>query len=141
MKLFLSLILAAAAIAQTTVRPGQLSSNSAPGAHLVMFDAQGKYFIAVLGSGITIDTTVSPAVLRVAPAPASVINEAADVLKPTQAVTVVPLTQTPSGPLALYWNGILLAPGEDYTYTAGSRSLTLNRPAQAGDIVQARYRY
>lgn len=48
---------------------------------------------------------------------------------------------SPAGSLDLYLNGLLLAPGSDYTLTTNSINFFLHSTPQPGDVVIASYRY
>lgn len=118
----------------TALKPTQLAAVSSPSFQLLAFLPSGAATLVQIDGSLILDTTTSPPTLR-----ANIFREMVDVWKPQIPQTDLPLSHIPiNAPLVTY-NGMVGTLGEDYTHTAGTKLVTLLRPAENGDNVQVRY--
>lgn len=134
--------------AQTQAKPEQLRADaSTEPCRVFAISPNGALVAAICGPGITLDTSVSPPVLRVA------VPTVAEQVDRLQATGPVPLWDVSFAPacggvtpltcpgLRVYRNGVLQWEGIDYT-VSGRRVTwpdTVSRP-QTGDLLIAIYR-
>jgi len=139
MKIKLSIIvlivLSVALTGQTRVTPPQLVP--APASGTLMGILNGRFAILVLDSAsFVIDTTTTPATIRLVAAPAPPSTEAVEIFRPTTAQSSFSLAATPIGmSLQVIRNGLAQTSPDDYS--VAGRTVTIG--TQSGDLLQFRY--
>lgn len=134
------LLVSAAAIAQTSVRPGNISGPALAGGSVLVITPQGRAAIAEMdGLGLAMEN--GKLMLRVAQQPAPQIRERVLSFRPTAVQTAFSLSEAPTGGLAVHLNGLMLTDPDDYSASGSTVTLVSAGAAHPGDIVQIRYRY
>lgn len=138
-----TLILVGCLFSQTRVPPDQIKPQSNTGVY-VNVTGRGMVLATVDPATLILDTTGTTPVLRAIPQttpPAPAINEKHVTIKPTAGVLSVNIPDNGFivASLNVYVNGVLQAPGDDYTL-AGT-AVNLIRASLAGDIIQLTYRF
>lgn len=135
--LLITLLLAFPAMAQTRPDIRQTRAPASPPVSVVVFEG-GRAIVASLGSGIVLDRTVSPPVLR---AETTALQPPAELRLSRSSSGSWPVGRSCSR-LAVFRNGVRQLAGEDYTLVSGSvvfRSGAGDNtdPSSADDIVIA----
>jgi hypothetical protein len=139
-----SLLLVGCLFSQTRVPTDQLRPQ--PNTGVYVSTGKGMVLATVDPATLILDTSGTTPVLRalpqtVTPVPAPSISEKHVSIKPAAGATSVTIPDASYNltSLNVYINGILQSVTDDYT-VAGT-SVTLNRTATTGDIVQLTYRF
>ena len=124
----------------TRLKDVQETTTSAPftSPAIKVLQTNGSTVYAVLGTGIVLDTTTTPPMLRVAvsvtaPTPLTV-EEAA-----RQADGTYRLGHVPTGNVQIYRNGLAMSPGRDVTVTGQTVTFTPAQGSLQDDIILAVY--
>lgn len=134
----LILLMSCALSAQTVVKPENIGVSSAvPNTLLAIVD--GKFVVVQLGASLIIDSTTTPATIRVGTV-AAPVQFAVEVLRPTAPMSILTLSAAPlAGSLTIARNGVVQSEGVDYSITGRDVAfLAASRPL-GGDVVRAAY--
>lgn len=137
------LLLTSSAFTQTVIRVDQTILLPAPAEpSLVLYRAGLPPLIVVLGGGLALDTSVTPAVLRAVLPPATPVKPwVVDVILVAAPIVPFLTSRLPSAntPPQVTRNGLVMSPPMDYTFAGNSVTFTAKQMPGVGDVIQIRY--